>query len=155
MLLSYSRPLRAREDLCNIYPNWWDDYRRFYEAIVTYCFYKVQELPGNGYYTSRSGILISHLDRYGSRCRHGSQGHYGRHGGTGHSYLGYLGHFDSYNHLDLGDSRSRQVRSRIFLPNLVKLSHDLGIFGFSYFGTVLRHIQCVAQGRLLTTQQSD
>ena len=150
MLLLYSRPLRAREDLCNIYPNWWDDYRRFHEAIITYCFYKVQELLRNRYYTSRSGILISHLDRYSSRCRYRSQGHYSRYNRTGYSYLSYLGHFDSYNHFNLSDSRSRQVRSRIFFLNLVKLSHDLSIFGFSYFGTVLRHIQCVAQGRLLT-----
>ena len=153
MLLLHSRPLRAREDLYNIYSNWWDDYRRFYKAITAYCFYKVQELPGNRYHTSRSGILIDHLDRYSSQCRHGSQcrygsqcrhrsqGHHGRHGGTGHSYLGHLGHLDSYATLN---SQSRQVRSRIFLSNLVKLSHDLGIFSLSYFGTALRHIQCVA-----------
>jgi len=140
MLLLYSRPLRAREDLCNIYLNWWDDYRRFHEVIATYCFYKVQELLRNKYHTFRSGILISHLDRYNSRCRYRSQGHYSRYSRTGHSYLSYLGYFDSYNHFDLSNSRSRQVRSRIFLLNLVKLSYDLSIFGFSYFGTVLRHI---------------
>ena len=140
MLLSYSRPLRAREDLYNIYPNWWDDYRRFHEAIITYCFYKVQELLGNRYYTSRSRILISNLDRYNSRCRYRSQSHYSRYNRTSHNYLNYFGHFDSYNHLDLGDSRSRQVRSRIFLLNLVKLLYDLSIFGFNYFGTVLKYI---------------
>ena len=140
MLLLYSRPLRAREDLYNIYPNWWNDYRRFHEAIITYCFYKVQELFKNKYYTSRSGILISHFDRYSSRCRYRSQGHYSRYSRTGHSYLSYLGHFDSYNYFNLGDSRSRQVRSRIFLFNLVKLLYNLSIFSFNYFGTVLKHI---------------
>ena len=147
MLLSHSRPLRAREDLCNIYSNWWDDYRRFHKAITAYCFYKVQELPGNRYYTSRSGILIDHLDRYSSQCRHGSQcrhrsqGHHSRYSGTGHSYLGHLGHLDSYATLN---SQSRQVRSRIFLFNLVNLLHDLGIFSLNYFGIALRYIQCVA-----------
>ena len=140
MLLLYSRPLRAREDLYNIYPNWWDDYRRFHEAITIYCFYKVQELPGNRYYTSRLRILISHFNRYNSRCRHRSQGHYSRYNRTGYSYLSYLGYFDSYNHFDLGNSRSRQVRSRIFLLNLVKLLYDLSIFSFNYLGTVLKYI---------------
>ena len=143
MLLLYSRLLRAREDLYNIYSNWWNDYRRFYKAIITYCFYKVQELFKNRYYTSRSGILISHFDRYNSQCRYRSQcryksqGHYSRYNGTGHNYLSHLGHFDSYTTFN---SPSRQVRSRIFLFNLVKLLYDLNIFSLNYLGIALKYI---------------